>query len=407
MHDKTYRLSVAERDRRYRLVREAMKERDLDALLIWGDGREWDWEMANVHYLSQVGGNGEEAILIFPLEGEPTIFIWAYSIYQTKCWMEYGSWVTEFRGRKDGWWSKPVVERLKELNLTSARIGVPGLLEQDRIFFPFVVYTALREGLPKADFRNASGLIEDIRAVKSPEEIALMERSAQIGEAAIDTLAEVARPGVGEHEVIAAMFHTMISEGADLPIMFLFDSGMVKTGGGRLSFTKHRILQHKDIIFMEFSPQVHGYASHTNQTVVVGDWPEGLEKAYEAWLASYRAGYDAMRPGITVGELSDAFHKPVATAGFKYAEGGAPDGWRYGGPFFHGTGYGNEPPLGFWQIAEEQASIAIPEGTTIAIECGASLPDNSMGIRMGDTVLVTHDGRRRLGTREPAIRICK
>lgn len=406
MKDKTYRLSVSERDRRYKLVREAMKERGLDALLIWGDGRDWDWGMANVHYLSQVGGNGEEAILIFPLEGEPTIFIWNCSIYQTKCWREYGSWVKEFRGRKPSW-SQAVAKGLKELNLTTATIGVPGLLEQDAIMLPFGIYTALREELSKTDFRNASGLIENIRAVKSQEEIALMERSAQIGEAAIDTLSETAKPGVPEHEVIAAMFHTMISQGADIPIMYLFDSGMVKTGGGRLGFTKHRILQHKDIIFMEFSPRVHGYASHLNQTVVVGDWPDGLEKAYEAWVASYRAGYNAIRPGITVGELCEAFHEPVAAAGFKYSEGGAPEGWSYGGPFFHGTGYGNEHPVGTLKMSEEMASTVISEGKTIAIECGASLPDNSMGIRMGDSVLVTHDGRRRLGTKEPAIMICK
>jgi Xaa-Pro aminopeptidase len=400
-------LSLKERDRRYKLVRQAMRERGLDALLIWGHSGKWDWHMANIHYMSLVGGNGEEGFLVFPLEGDPTLFIWHRSLYQVQAWLEYGSWITDFHGREDGSFVKPVVKVLKQLKLTTAPIGIPGLFEQDGIMFPSGTFTALREELPKADFRDASGLIEAIRAVKSSEEIALMERSAQIGEAAIDTLAEVARPGVPENEVIAAMFNTMITQGADIPIMFLFDSGRVKTGGGRLAFTRKRILQPRDIIFMEFSARVHGYGSHLNQTAVVGDWPEGCEKLYEAWLASYRAGFNALRPGITVGELSQAFYEALAPTGFKYAAPGAPDGYRYGAVFFHGTGWGNEAPSGSWPIPEKQASIVIREGMTLGFEPGASLLDNSMGVRMGDTVLVTRDGRRRLGTKEPKIVICK
>jgi Xaa-Pro dipeptidase len=402
-----FSLSLAERDRRYKLVREAMRKAGFDALLIWGHSGKWDWHMANVHYLSQVGGNGEEGFLIFPLEGDPTLFIWNLTAYQVKCWVEYGAWITEFKGRKDGSFVKTLAERLKALNLAAARIGIPGLLAQDRIMFPFGIYTGLHEELPKADLKDASGLIEDIRAVKSSEELSLMEESTRIGEAALDTMTEVARPGVPEHEVIAAMFHTTISQGADIPIMFLFDSGRVRTGGGRLGFTKKRILQPRDMVFMEFSPRVHGYCSHLNQTSVIGDWPDGLEKAYEAWLASYRAGYDAIRPGITVGELSQAFYEALAPTGFKYAAPGAPDGFGYGAVFFHGTGFGNEPPAGSWPISKEAGSMVLREGMTLGIECGASLPDNSMGVRLGDTVVVTHDGRRRLGKKEPAIRICK
>ncbi len=44
MATKTYpRLSLAERDRHYKLVREAMKEQGLDVLLVYGDGGDWDW----------------------------------------------------------------------------------------------------------------------------------------------------------------------------------------------------------------------------------------------------------------------------------------------------------------------------------------------------------------------------
>ncbi len=63
---------------------------------------------------------------------------------------------------------------LKGLKLTKASIGIPGLYEVERILFPFGIYQALREELPGADFKNASSLIENLRAIKSPEEITLV-----------------------------------------------------------------------------------------------------------------------------------------------------------------------------------------------------------------------------------------
>jgi len=401
MPDKPY-LSLAERDRRYKLVREAMKERGLDALLVWGDGGKWDWKMANMHYLSGgIGGNGEEGLMFFPLEGEPTCIIHGgggKSILDA--YLEYGIWVTDFHDQHNDGYVKFPVELLKQLKLTKATIGIPGLLERGRkIMFPSGIFTALREELPKTDFRDASDLIEDIRAVKSPEEIALMERAAQIGEAAIDTLAEVARPGVPENEVVAAMFHTMISQGSDIPIMFLWNAGR-PLYIANMAFTRGRPLQNGDIILAEFSPRFHGYCAHPTQSVVVGDWPdEEWEKLYQAHLASYRAGFNALRPGITVGELAKVFNEPFVAAGFPPSRG---KGW-------HGMGLGTEGGKGggATPINEALASEVFREGWTLAFESKTHSLDKSKGILVGDVVLVTHDGRRRLGKREPEIRICK
>ncbi len=207
-------LSMEERDRRYHLVRAAMKEHGLDALLVYGNGSKWEWLMANVHYLSGgVGGNGEEALMVFPLEGEPTVILWGGGTEFGPGWIEYGSWIKDFRGRENGSFINTAVDRLKELKLTRGTIGLPGMLEADAIQFPVSFYTALRELVPQATLKGASDLIEYARAVKSPEEIALMERAQQIGDATMDTMAEVIRPGVPYREVGAAAFKTMLSLG--------------------------------------------------------------------------------------------------------------------------------------------------------------------------------------------------
>ena len=388
-------LSFAERDRRYKLVREAMKDHGLDVLLVFGDGSKWEWLMANVHYLSGgVGGNGEEAFMVFPLDGEPTVILWGHGSEFAQGWVEYGSWITEWRNRTAGSFAKAAVTRLKELNLTKATIGLPGVLETDAIQVPLSIYNTLREDLPEAVLKGASGLIEDIRMVKSPEEIALMKRAQQIGDATMNVMAEVIRPGVPYREVGAAAYKTMISHGCDVSLQFIMHVGMSR---GRMTFIQDRPFKKGDIVLVEFSPRVHGYCGHLNKAFLVGDWPdEQSEKVYQAALASYRSGCAALKPGITVRELSKAFSAPVLAAGFHPRT-----------IHCHGTGLGSETGIGcFANSVEPQASRVIQEGMTMGVEPGARSLDDRYAINMGDLVQVTRDGARPLTDRKLEIVIC-
>ena len=64
---RVHTLSLAERDRRWAAIRSAMAERGLGALIIRCISSKWDSGTANVRYVSQIGGNGEEAIVVFPM----------------------------------------------------------------------------------------------------------------------------------------------------------------------------------------------------------------------------------------------------------------------------------------------------------------------------------------------------
>jgi Xaa-Pro aminopeptidase len=382
-----------------------MKNKGLDALLIWGGvGNDYSG-VANIHYLTQWGGGGEEGFLIFPLEGEPYLINCHSSNYQNKCWEDYGCWVpaAEIKGRDGLNWIPALNKAIKELGLAESRLGIPWLAHEDVARgwstnpFPYYLYEGITEAFPKAELIDVSGLIETIRSVKSPEEITFLEKSHQIAEAAIETMANTAKPGISEHVVIAEMFRTMMIEGADIPMLFLWDAGEPLSGGGRLGWTKHRILQPKDIIFFEFSPKVHHMSSHLNQTSVIHEIPDGLEKSYEVWKKSYRAGFDAVKPGLTTGELFDILREPIEAAGLAFKIG------------YHGTGHGNDgfgfPEYLDVEIDPSKSGVPFREGETIAFEPMAILPDGR-GVRMGGTVVVTKDGARPLG-KEPDLIIIK
>ena len=76
-------------------VRAEMAARRLDCLVLCGWPAMWDFNIANARYLCPIGGNAECNVLIFPLSGEPTSFI--YSPVFTDYWKGAQDWVADVR----------------------------------------------------------------------------------------------------------------------------------------------------------------------------------------------------------------------------------------------------------------------------------------------------------------------
>ena len=94
-------LSIAERDWRWKAVRDAMKAQQLDCLIVYGANMGWDSKMANVRYLTQIGGNGEQAWVVFPLNGEPACFT---SFAWINDWWHYSqNWISDVRPIQGSW----------------------------------------------------------------------------------------------------------------------------------------------------------------------------------------------------------------------------------------------------------------------------------------------------------------
>src|SRR5215471_20476485 len=101
-----------------------MDARSLDCLILCGWPAMWDFNIANARYLCPVGGNAEFNVLVFPRDGEPTCFIYMPTFIEG--WRSAQDWVADIRARK-GPWAATVAGRIKELDLSRARIGMDGL----------------------------------------------------------------------------------------------------------------------------------------------------------------------------------------------------------------------------------------------------------------------------------------
>lgn len=383
-------LSMKERDRRYTLVRNEMEKRGLDCLVVWGDCAKWDSKFANINYLSQIGGNGEVGTCIFPKEGDPTVILWA--IYMIDEWLEYQSWVKDIRqSRPNRWtrpsWSNAIIERIKELGLEKGKIGVVGLQgwewEGD---IPYITYKKLMEGLPHATFENATDLIENLRLIKSDEEIRFIEKATAIGDIAAEEIYREAKVGASEEVLFANMIRTMLVNGSEYPIMFLWSAGQYNRSK-RLTYNKRRKLVKGDVILTEYSPRYRGYYSHLQRSICIGKPDNLTQSLFDASIESFYAGLSAVKPGVTLKEVCDKMFEPIGRRGFS----------MYYGALFHGIGLGwDDPHRCNPNIPPDVGRTELRENMIIAFEPGAATTDLKRGVHVGHPVVITSEGCREL-----------
>src|SRR5262249_20253890 len=152
-----------------------------------------DWQ-ADARYLSHCGGGADASIGVgLPLDGDVTVVA-------TSARERWGpliqDWVADVRevNRRHG---RGMAERPLGLGLQRGRIGVCGLgfgtrTPEGLIFHG--TFMALREALPDAELVPASDLLQEVRQVKSAEEIAVLQRSVDLIERAIEAQAHWAQP---------------------------------------------------------------------------------------------------------------------------------------------------------------------------------------------------------------------
>jgi Xaa-Pro dipeptidase len=291
---------VEEYDARVDLVHKEMAANDLDALLVTSP--------ENVYYLVGLSHQGYFAftMLVFPLEGQPLLVTRSMervTVTEQAPHVEH----VGFGDHEQPWTA--VVRALRRARLTSARVGA----DLGSMFFPPVVWEAIRERLPDVEWSNGSGVVEDIRQVKSPLEIASIRRAAALSDRAIRAGLEVAGVGVNEREIAAEVMRSMIAGGSEHP-------GFVPlVRSKRYLLHEHTtwrdsLLVAGDSVFMELSASVQRYHAPLARMAYMGSTPSSLGSSAEIALTGLQAVCQALRPGATSGEVYEAWQAVIDDA---------------------------------------------------------------------------------------------
>jgi ectoine hydrolase len=261
------------------------------------------------------------------------------------------------------------------------RIGV----EMDNYYFSAKAYAVLQERLPDARFHDATALVNWQRAIKSPQEIAYMEKAARIVERMHNRIFEVIEPGMRKNELVAEILHTGTfgteDAGGDYAaIVPLLPSG-AEAAAPHLTWDD-RPLASGEGTFFEIAGCYPRYHCPLSRTVFLGTPPAHLVEAEKAVLEGMEAGLAEARPGRACEDIAKAFFAVLA---------------RYGIAKDNRTGY----PIGLSYPPDwGERTMSLRSGDTTELQPGMTfhfmtgLWLDDWGFETTESIVITEDGSR-------------
>src|SRR5215469_149235 len=360
------RFSLAERDRRWKAVREKMVAQKIVVIVTpQNTGHSMDFQ-ANTRYLTHCGGGGDADIAaVFPLDGEVPVI----ATTAAARWLTVQDWTTDVReARRE--YGKIIVERLKELNIERGRIGITGLGEVEGTRTPegtilHGTWKRIREALPHAELVDATPILTEVRYTKSAEEIEALTKSMEIVELASQAEIATARPGVKDWDVWAATQYALMRNGSEMPVHCNWISG--KNPKRTLTRPSMRLLEPGDVIINELEASWIGYRSQGVQPVFVEVINPVQAELIKVQREIFNRVLESLKPGITVGELAELTRKTAESI----APQSGPAAGASGDLTMHGRGAGDDGPI-ITPHAKSPRQLALPRVENMVLVCKPS-----------------------------------
>jgi Xaa-Pro dipeptidase len=315
------------REYRQRLarVRERMRERDIDVLLLTGP--------ENIYYVSgyQTTGYYIYQALVVPGDGEPRFVVRKFEIpnVQALSWLENGIGVEDYEDPLE-----VTVRAVQAAGGDQARIGY-----EDRGFFlPPAVLEGLRKQLPRARFAPASGVVEACRLIKSPAEIDCVRAAAAAASAGFKAGLAGLRAGRTENHVAGVIYAGMLRAGSEYPSSQPYVVTGPRAALGHASYAGHRI-RPGHLVYIETGACVKRYGGAIMRMVSAGPPSAETKRLATVMIQALEAVLGTIRPGVTSGAVDEAGRSIVERAGLGqywlhrtgYSIGlGFPPGWGEG-----------------------------------------------------------------------------
>ncbi len=238
-------------------------------------------------------------------------------------------------------------------------------------------WEVIKRALGITAYRIADERINDLRAVKRPEEVERITRAAEIIKKVIAEVYAELSPGVAEREAAASIYLNLIEEGLRPgPILVQFGENTALPHQGPTG----RRLREGDVVIIDVTAAYDGYYADITRTFAFRGEPARFREIYEAVSEAQTAAVAAARPGASAGEVDEAARSALRRRGLD----------RY---FVHRTGHGlglefHEAP----NIAPGE-SYKLRAGNVFTIEPGVYLQGH-FGVRIEDDVVVEGEGAR-------------
>jgi Xaa-Pro aminopeptidase len=381
VHSETLpRLSIAERDRRYQAIRERLRERGVDGVVVTG---------SNLFYLSN-GLPGErvgflptrEEPMLVSLNGRHLVDVPASTVTDAQ------DWIQDVRAAND---ASTVLAKIAELKLEKGTIGViPNGLTQS-------FYAQLQAGVPEARLVDVTDIFNDVRTCKSAEEIAMIDQANRVFDAAVAAVRQVARPGMLGKEVVQEGIRAMWNAGGDLESTFGFCFGRVpKQNPVLCDLSLERRIQPGDIGTMTAHAHYGGYGGHSDYQMSFGEPSTMHRDMYQAVLHVRDSVLQEVRPGQTQGGLIEVYERACKETGFLSSPHSQIHQYGIDIPEFPGPAFS----AGNGGGRRGSRDFTLAPGMIYSISPTLVAPNGEDLMLGGTSLVVTEDGHRELGDRK-------
>lgn len=253
----------------------------------------------------------------------------------------------------------------------------------------------MRARYPLHNYKRAARIMLDLRAVKSPLEVAVMQKACDITEKAFRRLLQFIKPGVWENEIEAELIHEFMINRSAGPAY-----GSIIASGDRAR-TLHYVANNEqckdgELVLMDFGAEYGGYAADLTRTVPVsGKFTRRQKNVYNACLHLHDYAKSLLKPGMTilkyhelVGDEATVVFQKLGLLKKSDIKNESPENRAYRKYLYHGISH----HLGIDVHDLGTKTEPIKQGMVFTVEPGIYIEEEQMGIRIENNVWITRNG---------------
>lgn len=269
----------------------------------------------NLYYISgyQSPGYYWYMALAVPLQGDPILIPPPHE----EGLVEAYTWVENYRLYRDSRdWIETTRDVLVDMGMSAKRIGV----ENDSWFLTSADYLKLTHSMPDAQFVDCSGLVEQGRITKSPQEIEYMRQAASASEAGMQAGLDAAIAGVTEAEVAAEIHRAQFMAGSEYTGLPTFITSGLRSMLVHATWSQKR-LEANDVVFFEVPGSINRYHVAMTRAKFLGEPPDLALRAIETNTDALRLAKEAIEPGVPARQAFEVARERIDAGNVGYKQG--------------------------------------------------------------------------------------
>lgn len=257
----------------------------------------------------------------------------------------------------------------------------------------------MRSRYPLHHYLRAAKIMKELRAIKTAQEVEVIQQAIDITETTFRRLLQFVKPGVMEYEIEAEIFHSFLSQRATGPA---YGSIIASGDNARILHyvSNNAACKDGDLILMDFGAEYGSYCADLTRTIPVnGKFSRRQKTVYNACLHLHDYAKSILKPGISILDYTDKVGEEAAQQFLKIGllrksdvKNEDKENRAYRKYLYHGISH----HLGLDVHDLGTRTEPIKAGMVFTVEPGIYIEEEQMGIRIENNLWITKNGNKDL-----------